>query len=739
VGKHKHQREQEREQKEREARDAANKLEQIKSRIMVKTEHLVRTQGSKERIENELKAVDMLMLQDDYDFDGDLRKIEQEIEQKHESKEANKSILSLFERAMTKAETDAKCMMCDQACGEGAKARIKSHCETLRNRNNPQTQQANKLKLAELNEKLNKRKRAAEEHVQMKRMRTAELPALTQEVDELKAQQSKLKEVHGRRVCELDAAREAENEVLRLDVSNLRALHTELRDSSDQLEQASAMQSAMFNQLRSKDAVTREWEEVQSQVDSLERKADGLDHELRTKEADLQDLLAKKAKSELELHRITNDLERQAEVAEQLKEVGAKAARLKADAHKQRNEEQPLSDQLRREESELKELQSTADAAQRELEKAAADVSRDADRLGDKTRGIERYQSGGDAQCLVDATAAAERAQQAVTERNRELKELTKAIEKMNATLHSKDKITLQLQANIELREARERSSAKQEMLLAAQHELQQLEGADRVDDEVRRAEEEINKGNLEHAKFDGMMRTVAQRAGETKTQLNEPKYRSIDNKHRKKLIEYKTVQMAAADLERYHQALDRALMKFHSTKMEDINKQVKELWNKTYKGTDIDSIEIHSEHEGENAAGARKHTYRVQMYKGGAALDMRGRCSAGQKVLACLIIRLALAETFCLNCGILALDEPTTNLDKPNVEAFAQALNEIIKNRKQQSNFQLVVITHDEDFVQLIGRSENCSHYYRISKEFDNPGDPPVSKIERHSIDRFG
>ncbi len=32
--------------------------------------------------------------------------------------------------------------------------------------------------------------------------------------------------------------------------------------------------------------------------------------------------------------------------------------------------------------------------------------------------------------------------------------------------------------------------------------------------------------------------------------------------------------------------------------------------------------------------------------------------------MLACLIIRLALAETFCLNCGILALDEPTTNLD---------------------------------------------------------------------------
>lgn len=88
-------------------------------------------------------------------------------------------------------------------------------------------------------------------------------------------------------------------------------------------------------------------------------------------------------------------------------------------------------------------------------------------------------------------------------------------------------------------------------------------------------------------------------------------------------------------------------------------------------------------------------------MQTGDTELEMRGRCSAGQKVralkqtryplclwsflekicasfvqvLASLIIRLALAETFCLNCGILALDEPTTNLDAPNSESLAAAL----------------------------------------------------------------
>lgn len=33
----------------------------------------------------------------------------------------------------------------------------------------------------------------------------------------------------------------------------------------------------------------------------------------------------------------------------------------------------------------------------------------------------------------------------------------------------------------------------------------------------------------------------------------------------------------------------------------------------------------------------------------------------------ASVVIRLALAETFCVSCGILALDEPTTNLDHNN------------------------------------------------------------------------
>ena len=82
----------------------------------------------------------------------------------------------------------------------------------------------------------------------------------------------------------------------------------------------------------------------------------------------------------------------------------------------------------------------------------------------------------------------------------------------------------------------------------------------------------------------------------------------------------------------------------------------------------------------------------------------MRGRCSAGQKALASLVIRIALADTFCSHCGILALDEPTTNLDNENKAALVESLVAIIKQRSQQRNFQLIVITHDEEFGQMVG-----------------------------------
>ena len=76
------------------------------------------------------------------------------------------------------------------------------------------------------------------------------------------------------------------------------------------------------------------------------------------------------------------------------------------------------------------------------------------------------------------------------------------------------------------------------------------------------------------------------------------------------------TTERANKDLEKYYKALDRAIMRYHSIKMEEINKIIKELWNKTYKGGDIDTIEIRSEDSkevgGASLASRRTYNYRV-------------------------------------------------------------------------------------------------------------------------------
>lgn len=75
------------------------------------------------------------------------------------------------------------------------------------------------------------------------------------------------------------------------------------------------------------------------------------------------------------------------------------------------------------------------------------------------------------------------------------------------------------------------------------------------------------------------------------------------------------------------------AIINYHSTKMEEINSILADLWRRVYKGNDIECIKIKSEgvEEGEKR---RAYNYRVVMSVDGNEIDMRGRCSAGQKVL---------------------------------------------------------------------------------------------------------
>ncbi|KAN0022287.1 hypothetical protein ACTFIU_004463 [Dictyostelium citrinum] len=239
--------------------------------------------------------------------------------------------------------------------------------------------------------------------------------------------------------------------------------------------------------------------------------------------------------------------------------------------------------------------------------------------------------------------------------------------------------------------------------------------------------EQEINSLKSKFDQITGQTAVLHSQIISNRQELSKPTYKNIDDVNKDLLIKLQTTETVGKDLDKYYKALDKSLMKYHTLKMDEINRSIKEIWQTTYKGSDIDTIEIRSE---ESGTANKTINYRVVMIKGDVELDMRGRCSAGQKVLACLVIRLALAENFCSNCGILALDEPTSHLDRANIESFANSLLNIIESRKSQKGFQLIIITHDEEFVQYLSRGNYCDYYWRVTKNANQH-----SHLERKEI----
>jgi len=367
-----------------------------------------------------------------------------------------------------------------------------------------------------------------------------------------------------------------------------------------------------------------------------------------------------------------------AAAAEEREEIRRSAARGEARAEEELRRFQGMSDDVRRLSEPIGEYESLGKAA--ELEAARSKISELEQEISARSEAVKE-------------------AEARLSSKGEELLKREAVLRQMKDALQYKLSIEKEAELEAELRSLRAEAGA-----IGDQAAL--IEEMKARANEIRELEQRINMQR-------GSVATEEAAIQSAKQSLREPQYLRIDERCREQQIEQTTTEMAARDLERYHKALEKALQTFHSNKMADINKIVKELWQKTYRNQDIDYIMIKSD-----ADGLKSYNYRVVMVCQGIELDMRGRCSAGQKVLACLIIRLALAETFCLNCGILALDEPTTNLDADNAAGLAEALRRLIDDRQEQENFQLIVITHDERFASLIGTREYVEKRWRVTKD---------------------
>jgi DNA repair protein RAD50 len=330
---------------------------------------------------------------------------------------------------------------------------------------------------------------------------------------------------------------------------------------------------------------------------------------------------------------------------------------------------------------------------------------------------------------------------QDISDCENKISEINPKLQTLNSDINAADRTFKNIEDNLIVRTLRkELTVKKQEYEKRTKKNSADLhmkvEDAER---EIQRTSQGIQSRQRERAMYVGRNEEIAKQKSDLRKRLSGSDYKDIDEQCRRDNIKFETTMLAVQDLDTYYHALDNAMLNFHSLRIKEVNKIIKEMWQLTYRGEDVENIEIVSGEEGASNKAMRSYNYRVVMRKGEVPLEMRGRCSAGQRMLASIVIRLALAETFCLNCGILTLDEPTTNLDDSNKKGLASALARIISARTSQSSFQLICITHDEDFVNVM-RDEMSAlanyaapeFYFRISRQEDPSNQKYFSRIER-------
>ncbi|KAF2429458.1 hypothetical protein EJ08DRAFT_614036 [Tothia fuscella] len=516
---------------------------------------------------------------------------------------------------------------------------------------------------------------------------------------------------------------------LESDFRTIQSMHKIAMDVStfeSQIKELENVQGSANSSLRSLDTIQEEQKELSEQIrainvqlNKLRADRDRSQQSIIGLEYEAQGARGRLAEADFQLKAKTG-------LQTQIEELKAQNTEQR-DAIKNADRDiQALLPKISQAQASLEDIRNRGDERNKILQKAASNLTDSLHQLELADKEINAYLDRGVPQQLERATREISQIRVEITCIEKEQLQITIDMKEVEKTLQGHSETKRAIIDNLTYRE-------NLRALQSLNQDIEQLKSYNAEADRERYAREGQKWQNETHklsTQRSGMLGTITEKDRQLTKLIAEYDldFKDAGAKYTKANVQVRVVEAAVADLAQYASALDKGIMKYHSAKMEEINRIIDELWRDTYQGTDVDTVMIRSENETQK--GNKNYNYRVVMIKADAEMDMRGRCSAGQKVLASIIIRLALAECFGVRCGLIALDEPTTNLDQDNIRALAGSLAAILKARKHQANLQLVIITHDEEFLRYMNCGDFTDYYWRVDRN-----DEQCSQVRKQRI----
>ncbi|KIW89917.1 uncharacterized protein Z519_09347 [Cladophialophora bantiana CBS 173.52] len=706
-------------------RDSVNReLEQLQFKQKTARKDLSRKENEAEKCEQQLRAV----IEDGpQGYDEALKQAEENVREARENNSGFSGLHDYYQQVLDACSGDKPaCRTCMRGFTLGSKtladfqerinkliAKTKAHAE----QSDPEAAEAEYKRMLDL----------GVVHRTWKKLVDSEIPTVAQETADLDVQRQSLLtqlEKYDKSVIQKQQVKR-DVESIGQTVSSISKCDSEIRSLSSQVEELSAKQSQQSN--------TRTLEEIQEELNATDQKVRGTQNVINRLRTEQEQSRAGISGMELELRDLKSNLNNIVFQLEKKVSLAARVQEFRANNQKQRElmenltkEIEQLEPQIATARAKYDDVDQRAATKEREMSDGLSSLNDTVNNLDILNEQIQSYMDRGGPNQLGHVNRDLKNLEQELDGLLGKQNQLTREINQTNERIRDGESTRRKYSDNLRYRQ-------ESRALARLREEIEELESHNAEADRDR-FQQESQKYSMEYNRLGtqqgGLLGEVKSKDNQLSEILEDYKtdLKDAPQRYKEAHIKVEATKAAVEDLARYGGALDKAIMKYHSLKMEEINSIIEELWRKTYRGTDVDTIMIRAENE--SGRGNRSYNYRVVMVKRGAEMDMRGRCSAGQKVLASIIIRLALAEVFSIHCGLIALDEPTTNLDRDNIESLAQSLKEIIEYRQQQSNFQLVVITHDEDFLRQMECSKFTGTYYRVSRD-----SAQNSIIERQSI----
>ncbi|KAG1899589.1 uncharacterized protein F5891DRAFT_1189393 [Suillus fuscotomentosus] len=624
-------------------------------------------------------------------FDIALSLAEKELEIR--KNECKPGVSQVYEQILKAGQAKKRCTACNRGLHDNEMAGFEKYLKEQIKNHSPEAVEAQKAEVTQWENELKDLRALMPVFTTKERIRTLELPALERQIkalDEYLPSNSEKAE-QARYPCEflkLEISFKDIREVASLKQSCLYRSHVTRMRSSDSRAISSNWKRSLpaTGTAKTGDDVQRELDVLSNEIRSNERERQALmterDHQnqlLRTNENDLHSMEKKenilsnqirdKDIMEERIVTMTNEI---ATLHTKLKELDSKISEAQAPIDMLEQEHQQAIVDL--------------DAKIREAQRSVQELNTNVDKLDNLNKIVERYIRDKRARLLVECADKIEQFEQDIKDLVTNIENARDAIAKIDRDISESGSLVANLHGNIRIRKLSRDIAATQ-----AEIDSCDMEGAakakrnfeDRYQVEKQRETEMQSK----YAHIGGEISSHQEQLKMTEKDLRD--FKDINKRYTDQLVKVKMCDMANNDLEKYAKALDNAIMKYHGLKMEEVNDTMRHLWNKTYQGTDIDGIKIRSDVEG--GASKRSYNYRIKS---------RWTCVDD-------------APQFGQNCGILALDEPTNALDVENIDALAESLVDIINERKNHSNFQLIIITHDENFLRKLGQAEVMEYYW--------------------------